>query len=67
MRPGTSLLLNSHPPATKEELLEVLPERGIVDRLVSRYFNSNSPALRELIDLLPFSRKVLLNTFRHHP
>jgi hypothetical protein len=44
--PDTCLLFKSHPPATKQELLNMLPEREIVDQLVARYFCSNSPALR---------------------
>ena len=48
VRPDTSLIFNSQSPVTKEELLAALPERTIVDRLVYRYFNSNSPASREL-------------------
>lgn len=47
VRPDTSLLFNSQSAATKEDLLAALPERNIVDRLVYRYFNSSSPALRE--------------------
>lgn len=47
VRPDTSLIFNSQSPATKEDLLAALPERTIVDRLVYRYFNSNSPALRK--------------------
>lgn len=43
----SSLSFNARSPVTKYELLAALPERSIVDRLVSLYFNSNSPALRE--------------------
>jgi hypothetical protein len=42
----TSLIFNAQSPTTKNELLAALPRRTAVDLLVSRYFNSNSPALR---------------------
>jgi hypothetical protein len=46
--PDLSLLFNSTgSTATREDLLAALPEPNIVNRLVSRYFNSNSPAMRE--------------------
>ncbi|CRG83923.1 putative transcriptional regulatory protein C139,03 [Talaromyces islandicus] len=47
VRPDISLLLNSNnaTTTTSEDLLAALPERNIVNRLVSRYFSSNSPAL----------------------
>ncbi|RAO69317.1 uncharacterized protein BHQ10_005329 [Talaromyces amestolkiae] len=45
-RSGISLLLNhTGSPKTHHDLLVALPDRNIVNRLVSRYFNSNSPAL----------------------
>ena len=47
VRPDLSLVFNSESPATKGDLLAALPERPIVNRLIYRYFNSNSPALRE--------------------
>ncbi len=47
--PNLGLLFsNTESPATRENVLAALPERNIVNRLVSRYFNSNSPAMREL-------------------
>lgn len=46
-RPDMSLLFRPGSLVTKLDLIEALPEKGVVDRLVSRYFNSNSPALRE--------------------
>jgi hypothetical protein len=49
VRPDLSLIFDSESPATKEDLLAALPKRPIVDRLIYRYFNSNSPALREWI------------------
>jgi hypothetical protein len=46
----TSLIFNAESPTTKMELLAALPQRTTVDSLVSRYFNSNSPALRKSHD-----------------
>jgi hypothetical protein len=43
----TSLIFNAQTPTTKVQLLAALPPRPTVDLLVSRYFNSNSPALRK--------------------
>jgi len=51
VRPDLSLVFDFESPATKEELLAALPERSIVNRLIYRYFNSNSPALREYFEL----------------
>ena len=49
VRPHLSLLLNNTgSTANRGDLLAALPERNMVNRLVSRYFNSNSPALRKL-------------------
>ncbi|RFU35212.1 hypothetical protein B7463_g1097, partial [Scytalidium lignicola] len=42
---GSSLLFNAGIPSTREEILAFLPPRHVVDRYVSRYFNSSSPAL----------------------
>lgn len=42
-----SLLFRPVSRVTKLDLIAALPQKGVVDRLVSRYFNSNSPALRE--------------------
>ncbi|OBT85724.1 hypothetical protein VE02_05228 [Pseudogymnoascus sp. 03VT05] len=44
-RPDMSLLFRPGSRVTKLELIAALPQKGVVDRLVSRYFNSNSPAL----------------------
>jgi hypothetical protein len=35
--------------SSKIDLLALLPPRAIVDRLVSRFFNSNSPSLCEFL------------------
>jgi len=47
IRPFSSLAFNAATPATKSDLMDALPPRIVVDRFVSRYFNSNSPSLRE--------------------
>lgn len=46
-RPDMSLLFRPGSRVTKLELIAALPQKGVVDRLVSRYFNSNSPAIRK--------------------
>ncbi|KAE8446078.1 hypothetical protein EG329_012586 [Mollisiaceae sp. DMI_Dod_QoI] len=43
--PTAALCFDVESPATRFDLLAELPSRPVVDRLVSRYFNSNSPAL----------------------
>jgi hypothetical protein len=35
-------------PASRTDLLAALPERSVVGRLVSRYFNSNDPAMSKV-------------------
>lgn len=39
------MALGNITPASRADLLAALPERSVVDRLVSRYFNSNDPAM----------------------
>lgn len=46
-RPDMSLLFRPGSNVTKLDLIAALPPKSVVDRLVSRYFNSNSPAIRE--------------------
>jgi len=48
MKADMSLMFNADSHVTKLDLLAALPQRVVVDRLVSRYFNSNSPALRKI-------------------
>jgi len=62
LRSYTSLIFNGRSPTTKFELLAALPERTAVDLLVSRYFNSNSPALRELHEASARYHFPLLNS-----
>jgi hypothetical protein len=40
-----AMALGNTIPANRADLLAALPERSVVDRLVSRYFNSNDPAM----------------------
>jgi hypothetical protein len=42
---ASAMFLGISKPANKAELLVSLPGRAVVDRLVSRYFNSNHPAM----------------------
>jgi hypothetical protein len=34
-------------PRSKDELLALLPEKTVIERLMNRYFNSNTPSQRE--------------------
>lgn len=47
--PTAALSFDIESPATMLDLFAALPSRIIVDQLLSRYFNSNSPTLRESI------------------
>lgn len=40
-------LLSQSGPRNKQELLSLLPERIVTDRLMMRYFSSNSPSQRK--------------------
>ncbi|OLN82085.1 putative transcriptional regulatory protein C1F7.11c 3 [Colletotrichum chlorophyti] len=40
----SDLLLSRNAPRSREELLRLIPEKKIVDRLVMRYFSSHSPS-----------------------
>ncbi|PVH69040.1 hypothetical protein DL98DRAFT_626994 [Cadophora sp. DSE1049] len=44
----SSLAFNAATPSTKPDLMAALPPRLVIDRFVSRYFNSNSPSLRDV-------------------
>lgn len=44
--PSELLILSRGAPRNKEELLAMLPDTSIMDRLMNRYFNSNSPSQR---------------------
>ncbi|KAI0396854.1 hypothetical protein F5Y17DRAFT_418097 [Xylariaceae sp. FL0594] len=42
--PGEVMLLPRSQPRNKQELLALLPDKTVMDRLMNRYFNSNSPS-----------------------
>ncbi|KAI2633824.1 hypothetical protein GGS21DRAFT_114264 [Xylaria nigripes] len=44
MGPDEVLIFPRGAPGSREELLALLPDKGVMDRLMSRYFNSNSPS-----------------------
>lgn len=52
---GPALLLMSFPYATVPELLTVLPERRIADRLITRFFQSKEPVWSKSTWCLSFS------------
>lgn len=41
------LMMNTSPPRSTQDLLALLPPRPIADRLVMRYFSSNSASQRK--------------------
>lgn len=43
-----AMALGNTRPASRADLLAALPERSVVDRLVSQYFNSNDPAMSKV-------------------
>lgn len=45
---GTAFILGNPIPVTKMELLESIPPKPIVDRLMSQWFNSQDPAQRKI-------------------
>ncbi|KAI0537797.1 hypothetical protein GGR58DRAFT_470290 [Xylaria digitata] len=56
MGPSELLILSRGAPRNKEELLALLPEKSIMDRLMNRYFNSNSPS-QHIIHIPTFTRQ----------
>lgn len=47
--PGRSaelLLFSKNVPRSKDDILALLPDKRVIDRLMMRYFNSNSPSQR---------------------
>ena len=59
-KPDTSLIFSFHS-MTKEGILAALPNRPVVDCLVSRYFNSDSPSLREITMLVVYVVELTRN------
>lgn len=49
MGPTELLMASRSSPKNKKELLALLPEKAVIDRLSNRYFNSNSPSQREFL------------------
>ncbi|KAI0525321.1 hypothetical protein F5B22DRAFT_633462 [Xylaria bambusicola] len=41
--PSELLMLSRGAPRNKEDLIALLPSKGVMDRLMNRYFNANSP------------------------
>ena len=42
---GPTLLIGIGRPYSKDELLADIPSRPVLDRVISRYFNSSDPSL----------------------
>ncbi|KAI0550857.1 hypothetical protein F4679DRAFT_583225 [Xylaria curta] len=56
MGPSELLILSRGVPRNKEELLAMLPEKSVMDRLMNRYFNSNSPS-QHIIHIPTFTKQ----------
>ncbi|KAI0969690.1 hypothetical protein F4678DRAFT_437931 [Xylaria arbuscula] len=54
--PSELLILSRGAPQNKGELLALLPEKHIMDRLMNRYFNSNSPS-QHIIHIPTFTKQ----------
>ncbi|KAI1332028.1 hypothetical protein F5Y16DRAFT_358351 [Xylariaceae sp. FL0255] len=54
--PSDLLLFQRGAPRNKEELLGLLPDKNVMDRLMNRYFNSNSPS-QHIIHIPTFSKQ----------
>ncbi|TGJ83427.1 hypothetical protein E0Z10_g5321 [Xylaria hypoxylon] len=54
--PSELLIFSRGAPRNKEELLALLPDKSIMDRLMNRYFNSNSPS-QHIIHIPTFTRQ----------
>ncbi|KAH6655311.1 fungal-specific transcription factor domain-containing protein, partial [Truncatella angustata] len=50
------LLLGQSAPRNREELLSLLPEKSVIDRLMMRYFNSNIPS-QHILHKLTFTKE----------
>lgn len=44
--PSELLILSRGAPRNKEDLIALLPSKNVMDRLMNRYFNANSPCQR---------------------
>ncbi|KAI0490811.1 fungal-specific transcription factor domain-containing protein [Xylaria cf. heliscus] len=56
MGPSELLILSRGAPTNKEELLAMLPDKIVMDRLMNRYFNSNSPS-QHIIHIPTFTKQ----------
>ncbi|KAI0913323.1 hypothetical protein F4823DRAFT_622315 [Ustulina deusta] len=54
--PSELLILSRGAPRNKEELLDLLPDKSVMDRLMNRYFNSNSPS-QHIIHIPTFTKQ----------
>ncbi|KAI1074143.1 fungal-specific transcription factor domain-containing protein [Whalleya microplaca] len=64
MSPQDLIMLSRGVPRDKDELLALLPERSICDRIMNRYLNSNSPS-RHIIHIPTFTKEY--NSFWKNP
>lgn len=65
--PGRSaelLIFSKSVPRSKDELLALLPDKRVIDRLMARYFNSNSPS-QHILHMPTFSKEY--NEFWQDP
>ncbi|KAJ8130078.1 hypothetical protein O1611_g3553 [Lasiodiplodia mahajangana] len=56
MGPSEMLILSRGAPQNKAELLAMLPDKIVMDRLMNRYFNSNSPS-QHIIHIPTFTKQ----------
>ncbi|KAI1180869.1 hypothetical protein F4777DRAFT_175893 [Nemania sp. FL0916] len=56
--PSELLILSRGAPRNKEELLALLPDKAVMDRLMNRYFNSNSPS-QHIIHIPTFTKQYI--------
>ncbi|KAI1429546.1 hypothetical protein F5Y12DRAFT_710033 [Xylaria sp. FL1777] len=54
--PSELLILSRGAPQNKNELLALLPDKSVMDRLMNRYFNSNSPS-QHIIHIPTFTKQ----------
>jgi hypothetical protein len=56
---GPEMLLYSRgAPCSREELLAHLPERHVMDRIITRYFSSKSPSQRQYFVSHPYLNRA---------
>ncbi|KAI1484859.1 hypothetical protein F5X96DRAFT_662546 [Biscogniauxia mediterranea] len=62
--PAELLMFTTGTPSNKREMLALLPEKSVMDRLMNRYFNSNSPS-QHVIHQPTFTKQY--NAFLKNP